>query len=189
MTLRLTLLAVIAAALALPASASAGGWATVGLEPPPDGLEAGEPWRVDLTILQHGQTPLEGVKPRVNVAREDGSARSSFPARATGEPGVYRATVVFESAGEWAYVVDDGFTGQHSFKPVQVVADGKGRTTEAVALANAAAAVPPPDATGGDDGPDWLLAALGAAVAALVAGGGMALLQRRRGGPGPASSA
>jgi YtkA-like len=189
MTLRLTLLAAIAAVLALPASASAGGWATVGLEPPPDGLEVGQPWQVDLTILQHGRTPLEGVKPRVNVAREDGSARDSFPARATGEPGVYRASVVFESAGKWAYVVDDGFMGRHSFKPVRIVAGGKGRTTEAVALANAAAAVPPSGATGGDDGPDWLLAALGAALAALVAGGGVALLQRRRGGPGPAAGA
>ena len=189
MTLRLTLLAAIAAALALPASASAGGWATVGLEPPPEGMEAGQPWRVDLTILQHGVTPLEGVQPRVIVAREDGSARSSFPARATGKPGVYRATVVFESAGEWALVVDDGFRGRHSFQAVRVVAGGKGRSTEAVALANASAAAPPPGASGGDDGPDWLLAALGAAVAALAAGGGTALLKRRRGGPGPAVGA
>jgi hypothetical protein len=189
MTLRLTLLAAIAAALALPASAGAGGWATVGLDPP-DRLAAGEPWQVDLTILQHGRTPLEGVKPKVIVSRDGGREQRSFPARATGEPGIYRATVVFESAGTWNYVVDDGFSAQHSFKPVRVMAGGKDRSDEAVAVANTAAAAPPTEgATGGDDGPDWLLAILGAAVAALVAGGGVAVLQHRREGPGPAAGA
>ena len=189
MTMRLTLLAAIAAALALPASAGAGGWATVGLDPP-DTLAAGEPWQVNLTILQHGRTPLEGVNPRVIVSREGGGAESSFPARATGEPGIYQATVVFESAGTWNYLVDDGFAAQHSFKPVRVVAGGKDGSDEAVAVANTAAAAPPTEgATGGDDGPDWLLAILGAAVAALLAGGGVALLQRHREGPGPAAGA
>ena len=188
MTLRLTLLAAIAAALALPASAGAGGWATVGLDPP-DTLAAGEPWEVDLTILQHGRTPLEGVNPKVIVSRDGGRDRRSFPARATGEPGIYQATVVFESAGTWNYVVDDGFAAQHSFKPVRVVSGGKGGSDEAVAVANTAAAAPPPGATRGDDGPDWLLALLGAAGAALLAGGGVALLQRHREGPGPAAGA
>jgi hypothetical protein len=172
--------------LALPASAGAGGWATVGLDPP-DTLAAGEPWQVELTILQHGMTPLEGVKPEVIVSRDGGREEKSFPARATGEPGIYQATVVFESAGTWNYVVDDGFAAQHSFKPVRVVGEGKEGADEAVAVANTAAAAPAGGGSGGDDGPDWLLAILGAAGAALVAGGGVALLQRRRGGTGPAA--
>jgi hypothetical protein len=189
MTLRLALLAAIGAALALPASAGAGGWATVGLDAPPDGIAPGEAWEAEMTILQHGRTPLVGVKPRVIVSRQGGGGQRAFPARATGEPGIYQATVVFESAGTWTYVVDDGFSAQHSFNPVRVVSGGKKGSDQAVALANTAAAAPPGGATRGDDGPDWLLATLGAAAAALLAGGGVALLQRRREGPGPAAGA
>ena len=55
------LLVLAVAAVAVPA-ASAGGWATVGLSSlPPSGLEANQAWPVDITVLQHGQTPLAGV--------------------------------------------------------------------------------------------------------------------------------
>jgi hypothetical protein len=183
MALRLTLLAAIAAALVAPTAATAGGWATVGFEPPPDTLAPGEPWQVDLTILQHGRTPLEGVKPLVIVEPEDGGGQKSFLARPTGEPGIYRATVVFASAGTWRFVVDDGFAARHSFPPVQIGKGGKQEAPEPVAAVNTAAATPP---SAGDDGPDYLLALAAAAVAALVAGLGAAQLQRRRGGSSPA---
>ena len=31
----------------------------------PDGLRAGEPWRVDVTVLAHGRTPAVGLEPRL----------------------------------------------------------------------------------------------------------------------------
>src|ERR687895_620123 len=130
MTTRLTLLAAIAAALAAPATATAGGWATVGLDLPPENLARGEPWQAELTILQHGVTPLDGVRPRVIVRREDGIAEKAFAARATGEPGVYHATVVFGSAGTWNYWVDDDFAAKHSYPPVRI---GKGGQRDACA--------------------------------------------------------
>ncbi len=182
MALRIALLAAIAAALAVPAAATAGGWATVGFDPPPEGLAPGEPWQVDLTVLQHGRTPLEGVHPRVIVGSEDGGEGGSFPARATGKPGVYRATVVFESAGAWTLAVDDGFSATHRFPEVRVGEEGMG-SAEPVALASTAAATPP---SAGDDGPNVLLALGVAAVAALAAGLGAAYLQRRSGGTSPA---
>jgi YtkA-like len=189
MRARLTLLAVTAAVLAAPAAATAGGWATVGLDPPPDDLAPREPWLVEMTILQHGITPLEGVKPRVVVRPVQGGDPKTFPARATDEPGVYHATVAFPSAGTWRYVVDDGFSAQHSYPPVQV---GKGAKRKAAAdsigVANVAAAAPPSAGSrgSGDGGPDYLLALAAAAVAALAAGLGAALLQRRREGPSAA---
>jgi hypothetical protein len=187
MTLRLTLLAAIAAALAIPAFASAGGWATVGLDPPPDGLAVGEPWEAELTILQHGRAPLDGLRPEVIVRPDDGDVAKEkvFVARPAGKPGVYRANVTFDSPGVWRYFVNDDFAATHSFKPVRI---GKGGAGDALAVASTAAAAPPSGGTtGGDDGPDYLLAILGAAVAALLAGGGVALLQRRTGGSGPAA--
>ena len=183
MALRIALLAAIAAALAVPTAATAGGWATVGFDPPPEGLGPGEPWQVDLTVLQHGRTPLEGVEPKVTVTLAgDAAAGRTFPARPTGEPGVYRATVVFDSAGTWKLAVDDGFAATHRFPGVEVGEGGNG-ATDAVALANPAAATPP---SAGGGGPDLLLAFAAAAVAALAAGLGATALQRRRGGPSAA---
>jgi LPXTG-motif cell wall-anchored protein len=184
MAMRLAVLAVIAAAaLAAPSAATAGGWATVGFDPPPDDLAPGQPWRVELTILQHGRTPLVGVKPRVIVEQKAGGEQESFLARPTGEPGVYRASVVFGSAGEWSLVVDDGFTARHTFPAVQVGKGGSRAATEQVAALDTAAATPP---STGDDGPNLLLAFGAAAVAALAAGFGAAFLQRRAGGPSAA---
>jgi YtkA-like len=189
MAMRLTLLAAIAAVLAAPSAANAGGWATVGFDPPPDDLAPREPWPVDMTILQHGVTPVEGVKPRVIVRPAQGGDPTTFPARATGEPGVYRATVAFPSAGTWRCVVDDGFAARHSYPPVQVGKGGRKKAAgDSLGVANVAAATPPSAGSGegGDGGPDYLLALAAAAAAALVAGLGAALVQRRRGGPNAA---
>jgi hypothetical protein len=48
----------LAVALIAPTTSLAGGWATVGLSSLPDGAQPGEAWVVDLTVLQHGRTPL-----------------------------------------------------------------------------------------------------------------------------------
>jgi hypothetical protein len=152
---RLTLLAVAAVALAAPVAASAGGWATVELDSVPEGLAPGETWSVELTILQHGVTPLEGVGPRVIVSKDGGAERRAFPARATSKPGVYRADVVFASAGTWTYRVDDGFMGERTYPPVAIDKAGDERVAASAGL--------------GGDGPDYLLA-LAAANASGVAG-------------------
>ena len=56
----------VVAALAVPA-AHAGGWATVTLAPPPAGLEAGETWTANLTVLRHGVTPTDGAAPSITI--------------------------------------------------------------------------------------------------------------------------
>jgi YtkA-like len=205
MTRRLVLLVATAAALAAPASAAAGGFATVGLDSLPEGLAPGEPWTVELTILQHGRTPLDGVKPSVIVEKAGAGERRSFPAQATGEPGMYRATVVFASAGTWSYVVDDGFSQRHTYKPVWIREGKRKQAEKSDAEATGAAGGGPGGgdgekaglASGGENaglsgggsgggGPDYLLAAFAAAVAGLVAALGAAALQRRREGPASA---
>ncbi len=151
--------------LLLPAGASAGGWATVGVSGLPDGTPAGGTWTVDVEVLQHGRTPLEGVHPGV-LLRGPGGDERRFAAVATGRPGIYRARVTFPRAGRFAYVIDDGFGQQHQLGSVTV----------------AASAPPAAAATGGDR--DWL-APVGAALAGLVAAAIAAAALRRR-GPVPA---
>ena len=121
--LTLTLVVTIGAALLIVGSASAGGFATVGLSSTPDGTLAGKPWKVELTVFQHGRTPLDGVLPKVVIRNEQGDTEV-FDAVATGKPGVYRASVVFPTAGTWNYTVDDGFVAEiqqmHDFPPVEI---------------------------------------------------------------------
>jgi hypothetical protein len=135
--MRRAVIAAAAVALIGACTALAGGWATVKLSSTPKGLAAGEPWIVDVTVLQHGlaSQPLCCLKPRVTI-RKVASARSpssgldarasrTFTARATSRAGVYRARVVFPQAGTWRYEVYDGFTEYggartHRFKPVKI---------------------------------------------------------------------
>jgi len=160
----------LAAVLALPAVAHAGGWATVSLSSTPDGLPPGKPWKVDLEILQHGVTPLDGVEPTVILTK--GGTTRTFKAEPAGKPGVYRASAVFPTAGEWRYTIDDGFSRRHEYPPVEV-----GNATAALPLPAARPAVAPVD---GDDGAPWL--ALGAALLAGLAAAGLVLAVQRRGG-------
>ena len=124
------LLVLAVAAVAVPA-AGAGGWATVGLSSlPPSGLEPNQNWPVDITVLQHGETPLAGVTPIVRVRDDGGKVVRSFTAAPTGKTGVYRAVVTFPREGTYSYEVYDGFgtyggARTHTFKPVAIVgADG-----------------------------------------------------------------
>ena len=121
-TLVLTLAA--AAALAVAGTASAGGWATAGVSPPPDDPTAGSTWDAKITILQHGHTPLVGVQPTISLVG-GGGERKTFAAKATDEPGVYLAKVKFPAAGSWSYEVYDGFTQYggaqtHTFSTISV---------------------------------------------------------------------
>ena len=165
----LTTTAAALAVLALPATSTAGGWATVGLESLPAGVGAGETWVAEAKILQHGRTPLEGVKPRVLINDGQGAHRA-FAARPTATPGVYRANVVFPQAGSWRVKVDDGFSLTHSFGKFEIGAGG-----------GVAAAGPPVDDGAGVA--TWVALGL-----SLVAGGLAFLvvaLRGRRGGATP----
>ena len=122
---KLLLVAAVAAAVAAPV-ASAGGWATVGLSSlPPSGLKANQDWPVDITVLQHGRTPLAGVTPVIRVRDAGGAVVKSFTAKPTAKTGVYHAVVRFPGSGTFAYEVYDGFVAYggaqtHTFKPVQI---------------------------------------------------------------------
>jgi hypothetical protein len=157
------LLVLAVAALAAPV-AGAGGWATVGLSSlPPSGLEPKQPWPVDITVLQHGQTPLSGVTPVITVRDDGGNAVGRFTGTPTGEPGVYHAVVRFPGQGTYSYEVYDGFgtyggAQTHTFKPVQIGAPG--------------------------DSVPYLPLGLGLVLAAGLAGA--AVVYRRR-GPAPAT--
>lgn len=127
---RMTLGVMVAAAVA-PAVALGGGFATAGVAPPPSDTKPGAAWNAKLTILQHGRTPLDNVKPSITIKPVEGGASRVFPAKPTGTPGEYVARVVFPTAGRWTYVVDDGFSARHDFAPVTI--SGSASSSPAVA--------------------------------------------------------
>jgi hypothetical protein len=167
----------LAVALIAPTTSLAGGWATVGLSSLPDGAQPGEAWVVDLTVLQHGRTPLEGVEPSVRIRQARGGTDKTFVAKPTETAGVYRARVVFPSAGRWTYAVDDDFSQVHQLGSVQIGARGE----------RAAAAVSPTSPSPSDPGGGVTLAgALGIALGAGVLAALFTAALRRRGETRPA---
>jgi hypothetical protein len=106
--------------LMAPAVAHAGGFATVGLSSTPDGLHAGQSWKVELTILQHGRTPLRGLRPQIVTRDADGN-RTTFRAHPAGRAGHYAATVRFSKPGQWSYFVYDGFGATPTTYPAVLI--------------------------------------------------------------------
>jgi YtkA-like len=161
----LIVVAAVAAALISSSAASAGGWATVGLDPPfPPGTGPGEPWDTNMTILQHGQTPLTGLSPTITITLEESGRTETFAATETDEPGVYAASVVFPEAGPWRIVADSTF--------------GDSKLTYGPVLIEQT----PGTGAGGGSERDFpilpLLAALGGLV--VVAAGTFAVVRQRR---------
>jgi hypothetical protein len=119
---QLIALTVLVTALAAAGSASAGGWATVGVEPYPSGVAPGDTWRTEITVLQHGQTPLDGLSPVLTITDQGSGDSRHFTATPTGKSGVYEASVVFPEAGDWRVAVETGWWGEGSltFGPVAI---------------------------------------------------------------------
>jgi hypothetical protein len=115
----------------------------------------------------------------VLIEAASGGTRRSFVAGPTERSGVYRARVVFPSAGEWAYSVDDDFSQVHQLGSVRIGAGGAGI---------APVAATPRPATGPPDSGDGvtLAGALGIALGAGLVAAAFTAVLRRRGGPKPA---
>src|SRR4051812_26299021 len=96
--------------LTAPAVAHAGGSAPVRLSSTPEGLRAGQPWRVELTIAQPGRAPRSDLRP-VIVTRDADGYPTTFRAHPTPRAGHYAATVRFARAGQWTYSVSAGVGG------------------------------------------------------------------------------
>jgi hypothetical protein len=108
-------------ALVVPTLASAGGWASVGFEPLPDGTEAGGTWNATIFVKQHGVTPLEGLQPVVMIEKSGSTESSKVLATPGDEPGVYHADVLFPSAGDWRVTILSGFgESKATYGPITV---------------------------------------------------------------------
>ena len=94
------------ASLALASVALAGGWAQVTVDSPPVDPPAGGETTIEMRVLQHGVTPVSW--PALTVVATDATSGAvvQSAARANGPVGIYVATMILPSAGEWTLTFD-----------------------------------------------------------------------------------
>ena len=123
----LTIVLALVGSTALSAFAF-GGWATVTLDDLPTHLTVGKPTSFTFIVRQHGQTPLNDVKPTLEAktgAMIMGTTVTAAASR-TKVDGQYTASLVVPKAGEWRITVNSGW-GNSNIKlyPIQAVEAGK----------------------------------------------------------------
>ena len=91
------------ALLVLTGSVLAGGWATVTMAQPPTDPSAGDETTVEMTVLQHGTTPVDWPRITVVASNSETGAVVRSEARALSDStGRYDATFVLPTDGAWA---------------------------------------------------------------------------------------
>jgi signal transduction histidine kinase len=106
-----SLLALVLAVVALglmetgrPVQESSGpalGWS---VNPPPRNIHPGDVWVARIAVFE-GESLADKAAPLLTVQNKRTGAWTTTAARPTGEPGFYRARVVFEEAGEYTYAL------------------------------------------------------------------------------------
>jgi hypothetical protein len=119
---RFILTVVIVAAVAT--AAYAGGWAIVTLNEFPDHAVAGKPLQLTFTVLQHGVSPLNGLKPTISATTSRGlSAKAAVVA--SRKPGEYTAALMLPEPGDWTIAIHSGFNDSETTLPaLKVIAAG-----------------------------------------------------------------
>lgn len=157
------------ASMLIATVALAGGWATVTVADPDSDPVAGGTAVLDLTVLQHGQTPVSW--PRITVIATLGGSDATIRAAAvpSGVEGHYTVSLTLPVEGRWALTFDSADLMMQGRRTVGVVAG---------------AAPPPvvtPPAPAPAIAPDPAIAAgIAAAAAALVVAAGLSLIRARR---------
>lgn len=118
------ILGVLAAGLlVMPAAPTMfGGWAVIKVEDVPAQLEAGKATQLTFTVLQHGVTPLRGLKPTVTLTPEGARRGETFAAKATGTAGQYAATITPAAPGITRIGIDANWhEARTTLMPIPVV--------------------------------------------------------------------
>lgn len=114
--------------LALIPAVLAGGWAVISLDEPPGEIHAGDPWRVDFTVLQHGKTPVHDldanspVEPLLIAENPATGQRLEIMAERMKEAGRFTVEVTFPSDGTWEWtILPNPLLGETVFEPLTIL--------------------------------------------------------------------
>ncbi len=169
--LRTSVLLALAASAVAIAPALAGGWATVSVDQGSiAGWRPGMPQDVQVTLLQHGLTPVNDGEVRFTLTNASSGETATGTARSAGD-GRWIATLTVPSAGDWALTV--------SHSGLETTQGGRIPITIG---AGAAAAPATPAAAGAGVPAVVLVLLLGVALAAMGAVGVILVARPERGG-------
>ena len=90
-----------------PAPESFGGWASISVEKVPDQVVAGKAFELVFVVKQHGKTPLNGLKPTLEI--KGATPVDRVAAEPGKEKGQYKATVVLATVGSYFITIHSGF--------------------------------------------------------------------------------
>lgn len=86
----------------------AGGWAVITVENLPDYVEAGKPLELTYMVRQHGHTPLDQLRGRIDATAgrltATGTVRPVFA-----RTGLYTAGITLPATGDWTITIRSGF--------------------------------------------------------------------------------
>lgn len=110
-------------ALGTIAAVKFGGWAVVSIDAPAY-FVVDKPATFDFVVRQHGETPLDGLTPKVSARK--GVRWVNGKVVSTPAPGVYRATIAVPGTGAWAVTVESGFmSSKGRTVPIRAIAAGE----------------------------------------------------------------
>ena len=110
--------------LALTATASAGGWATVEMEKPVTRVEVDEEMTLDFMLLQHGVTPTDWTKTYFEATNAETGETMRVDATPGTETGSWTVDVSFASAGTWNWAIKtEELMVEGDFPALEVVGD------------------------------------------------------------------
>jgi hypothetical protein len=104
-----------------PGLARAGGWTVVVLDQTPEGVRAGQEFQVGFTVLQHGEKPIGGLAPRIDLSEATSGQRISATAKPQGDIGHYVANLTLPTEGTWTWTIET-FGPLATLSPIVVAA-------------------------------------------------------------------
>jgi hypothetical protein len=124
---------VLVASVMLTPPVAAGGWATISVVGPSSAPVAGEPWLLELEVLQHGVTPIDWEQVSLVGRNPVSGMVAAANARSDGAVGRYLVEVVFPDAGVWT--LDFGLKQLAAEADQTTVSVGEMRTHKTASLA------------------------------------------------------
>jgi len=117
---KFSLLSVVLFALLFvnPPSARAGGWVVVTVDTLPDGVIAGQELTIEFMVRQHGQRPIAGQAPKVELTHQETGDQLVVTAEDEGPVGHYVARLLLPTFGTWEWKIR--VWGEHPMPPLQV---------------------------------------------------------------------
>ncbi len=161
-------LAVALSALAAPAAFAWPDDTHPQLSSTPAGTVAGGTWTVDVAFVSQGRVlVVDSLQPVITIREVASGTTAAFTAQPTTSRGIFRAHVVFPSAGSWSYTVAPYASGPgFAYQAVEIGAPAGGGVAGSGSAGELPASL-------------WPVAVLGAALIMLAGLRGLAAAKRR----------